>query len=489
MSEIHKFFLEFKSIFTSKDVLKENEEHANIVVATVMFNIFLTAILIYFLTLAGVFNVDKMMMLSATISGIFTLLIPSIICFALKGKGKWLKYVLLTLLTIAIAIIYALLTYTATLLFVIPLLLTARYYSKRFTIFISIITVIIFGISAFWGVRIGLLDVNYIEVPSGTTISVDTSIENGVKDLQLDWNEQQTFTLLQSYLPKLFIYCFIIIFACIQVSQSGEKMVKRQKKLSEEGAKVESELNIARQIQKNMLPNTFPAFPQHKEFDIYACMIPAKEVGGDFYDMFLIDDNHLALIIADVSGKGVPAALIMMTARTLVKNLAINNKNNNVEEIFNSVNKTLCDGNSLNHFVTSWFGILDLQTGKLEYVNAGHNPPVIYSKKENNYSYLKSKPNLILGIMDDTEYEKNEIALDIEDKIFLYTDGVTEATSDRDELYGEKRLLDFLNNHKEESVTDTIKGVKQDIDKFIGTAEQFDDITMLELLLKKIKED
>lgn len=215
-------------------------------------------------------------------------------------------------------------------------------------------------------------------------------------------------------------------------------------------------------------------------------MTPAKEVGGDFYDMFLIDENHLAILIADVSGKGVPASLIMMTAKSLIKNTALNS--NSVENVFNIVNRFLCDGNTSNHFITTWFGILDLKTGVIEYTNAGHNPPVIYSKKEDKYSYLKSNPNLILGIMDDTKYEKNKVTLAIGDKIFLYTDGVTEATSDKDELYGEKRLLDYLNNHKEESVTDTIKGVKQDIDSFIGTAEQFDDITMLELLLKEIKE-
>ena len=216
-------------------------------------------------------------------------------------------------------------------------------------------------------------------------------------------------------------------------------------------------------------------------------MTPAKEVGGDFYDMFLIDENHLAILIADVSGKGVPASLIMMTAKSLIKNTALNG--NSVENVFNIVNRFLCDGNTSNHFITAWFGILNLKTGVIEYANAGHNPPVIYSKKEDKYSFLKSNPNLILAIMDDTEYEKNKVTLGIGDKILLYTDGVTEATSDKDELYGENRLLDFLNNHKEDSVTDTINGVKQDIDDFIGTAEQFDDITMLEFLLKEIRED
>lgn len=140
--------------------------------------------------------------------------------------------------------------------------------------------------------------------------------------------------------------------------------------------------------------------------------------------------------------------------------------------------------NALNHFVTSWLGILDLRTGKLEFVNAGHNPPLIYTRKGNAFEYYKTKPNLILAAMKNTKYTKHELTLEPGDKLFLYTDGVTEATSDNDELYGEQRLKDYLNNHIDQDVEATIKGVKKDIDNFIGTAEQFDDITMLEFLFK-----
>ena len=262
-------------------------------------------------------------------------------------------------------------------------------------------------------------------------------------------------------------------------------MIERQKELSEEGAKIESELNIANAIQKNMLPSIFPAFPEHKEIDIYAEMTPAKQVGGDFYNMFLIDENHLAMVIADVSGKGVPAALIMMITNTLIKNTALNGYS--VDEVYYRVNNLLCEKNALNHFVTSWFGIFDLRTGKLEFVNAGHNPPLLYTKKNKKFEYLKTKPNLILAAMEDTKYQKHELTLEPGDKLFLYTDGVTEATSDKDELYGEQRLKDYLNNHIVQDIETTIKGVKEDIDNFIGTAEQFDDITMLEFLFKEKK--
>lgn len=485
MSAVKKFFVEFKSIFTGEDVLEENERHANIVVATIMFNIFILAVLIYIMTAMGIFNVNQSLMLDVTLRSIFTLFIPSIIAFILKGKGKYLKFILLIFLTLSIGSIYSLLTYTATLLLIIPVLLAARYYSKNFTIFVAVITVVMLGVVEFLGIHIGLLDLNYVELPKGTNLTIETDILDAVKDLNLNEHEIEKYIMLNSYLPKLFIYIFVIAFACVQISQSGRNMIERQKELSEEGTRIESELNIANAIQKNMLPSIFPAFPEHKEIDIYAEMKPAKEVGGDFYDMFLIDENHLAFLIADVSGKGVPAALIMMITKTLIKNTALNGYS--VDEVFYKVNNLLCEKNALNHFVTSWFGIFDLRTGKLEFVNAGHNPPLIYTKKENTFEYYKTKPNLILAAMEDTKYTKHEVTLEPGDKIFLYTDGVTEATSDNDELYGEKRLKDYLNSNIDKNVEITIKGVKKDIDNFIGKAEQFDDITMLEFLFKEKK--
>lgn len=485
MSGVIRFFAEFKSIFTSDDVLGENERHANVVVAATMFNIFVTAVIVYILALFGVFNIDKGMMLDATIRSVITLFIPSIVAFMLRGKGKYLKYVLLTCLTASIGAIYSLLTYTATLLLVIPILLAARYYSKKFTIFVAMISILMIGFSEYLGVHFGLLDLNYIELPKGTTITIETNILDAVKSLELNEQEVEKYVMLQSYIPKLFIYTIVIAFACVQISRSGRNMIEKQKKLSEEGARIESELNLANAIQRNMLPSIFPPFPDHKEIEIYANMKPAKEVGGDFYDMFLIDENHLALVIADVSGKGIPAALIMMITKTLIKNTALNGKP--VDEVFQNVNNLLCEGNQSNHFVTSWFGILNLKDGKLEFVNAGHNPPLLYLNKEGSFQYLKTKPNLILAAMENTQYRKHEVVLEPGDKLFLYTDGVTEATNEKNELYGEERLQNYLNCHVEENVETTIKGVKNDIDRFAGNANQFDDITMLEFLFKEKK--
>ena len=452
-----------------------------------MLNIFILSVIIYIMTSFGIFNISQKLMLDTTLRSIFTLFIPAILTFILKGRGKYLKLVLLTFLTLSIGAICSLLTYTASLLLIIPILLAARYYSKEFTIFVAIISIIMLGVVEFLGVHIGLLDLNYVELPKGTNLTIETNILEAVKELDLDKHKIEKYVMLNSYVPKLLIYSFIITFTCVQISQSGRKMIDRQKKLSEDGARIESELNIANAIQKNMLPSIFPAFPEHKEIDIYAEMTPAKEVGGDFYDMFLLDENHLAMAIADVSGKGVPAALIMMITKTLIKNTSLNGYS--VDEVFYRVNNLLCEKNDLNHFVTAWFGIFDLKTGKLEFVNAGHNPPLIYKKKDKSFEFYKTKPNLILAGMNNTIYQKHEILLEPGDKIFLYTDGVTEATSDKDELYGEQRLKDYLNNHIDQDVEKTIKGAKEDIDNFVGTAEQFDDITMLEFLFKEKKEE
>ena len=305
--------------------------------------------------------------------------------------------------------------------------------------------------------------------------------EEAVDMNRIDWNVVNEEILIISTLPKFFMY-LAVSFGCIQISKAGIIMLKKQKKLSEETARVESELNIAKSIQSNMLETDFPAFPNHEEFDIHASMIPAKEVGGDFYDMFLIDDSHLAFGIADVSGKGVPGALIMMNAKVLIQSTALSGKP--IDDVFNIVNNELCKKNKLNHFITSWFGIIDLINGKLEYVNAGHNPPLIYKKSEDKFEYLKTKHNLTLAAMENIKYTKHELILSPGDRLFLYTDGVTEATNENNELYSEARLQSYLNKNITNDLNQEINGVKNDIDKFVGNREQFDDITMLVFSLK-----
>ena len=241
-------------------------------------------------------------------------------------------------------------------------------------------------------------------------------------------------------------------------------------------ARIDEELEFAKKIQFSTLPSTFPAYPNNPEFDIHATMCTAKEVGGDFYDFYMLGDNKLAFIIADVSGKGIPAAMFMMTAKTIIQGLAESGLA--VNEIFTQANSKLCEENEAGMFVTAWMGILDIRTGHVEFACAGHNPPLIY-RKDRGFEYLKMRPGFVLAGMEGVKYRLQELTLEPGDKIYLYTDGVTEATNSQIELYGEKRLNEFLDRHDKLSAKDTLIEVKQDIDSFVGEAEQFDDITML----------
>ena len=248
--------------------------------------------------------------------------------------------------------------------------------------------------------------------------------------------------------------------------------------ITAEKERIGAELNVATQIQADMLPRIFPAFPERTEFDIYATMDPAKEVGGDFYDFFLVDDNHLAIVIADVSGKGVPAALFMVIAKTLIKNHAQNRESPG--DVFTHTNEQLCEGNDAGLFVTAWMGILEIDTGEFVFVNAGHNPPLL-KRANGSFEWLKSHPGFVLAGMQGVRYRENRMKLDMGDLLYLYTDGVTEATDGNLELYGEKRLQEALNRQGKVPVRQLLVGIRQSIDHFVGDVEQFDDITMLGL--------
>ena len=243
-----------------------------------------------------------------------------------------------------------------------------------------------------------------------------------------------------------------------------------------EKERIGAELRVATHIQASMLPCIFPAFPNRREFDIYATMTPAKEVGGDFYDFFLVDDDHLAVVIADVSGKGVPAALFMVIAKTLIKDHTQSGKP--PEEVFTEVNRQLCEANDENLFVTAWMGVLEISTGKLVYVNAGHNPPVI-GRKNGETEFLRSRPGFVLAGLDFTKYRAGSLELMPGDLLYLYTDGVTEAMNTAQELYGEERLKRTLDANVSAAPEEIFKAVKKDLDDFVADAPQFDDITML----------
>ena len=257
--------------------------------------------------------------------------------------------------------------------------------------------------------------------------------------------------------------------------------------IKEAEERINAELDFAKNIQHSVLPNDFPPFAGYEDyFDIYASMYTAKEVGGDFYDFYLVNKNILSFVVADVSGKGIPAALFMMRAKTQLKNLTENHLP--LDEVFVKGNNGLCEGNDANMFVTTWQAKFNFAKNTMLFVNAGHNPPLI-KRANGQFEYVRIRKGLVLGAMADIPYKSHEIEFNPGDTIFLYTDGVTEATDAHDELYGEDRLLKILNSREFNDMNELCDTVKADVDLFVGDAPQFDDITMLALRFKKQKEE
>lgn len=236
------------------------------------------------------------------------------------------------------------------------------------------------------------------------------------------------------------------------------------------------ELELAAGIQNSMLPSTFPAFPDRKDFDIYASMDPAREVGGDFYDFFLVDDTHLYMVIADVSGKGIPASLFMMSSQLIIDSFA--REGHSPAEILARANDRIEDNNQQNMFVTAWVGILDLTTGILKAANAGHEYPAVKTSSE-GFVLLKDRHGFVLGEMDGMKYHEYEIALKPGDAVFVYTDGVAEANNEAEEMFGTQRVIDVLNSVKDSAPKEILTAMTEALGRYVGEAEQFDDATML----------
>ena len=243
--------------------------------------------------------------------------------------------------------------------------------------------------------------------------------------------------------------------------------------IAEAAARIDKELEYAKQIQLSALPTNFP---ENEDFEIYAQMIAAKEVGGDFYDFYKLSDTTVAFLAADVSGKGIPAAMFMMTAKTIIKDLAESGMS--VNDIFTKANEKLCENNESGMFVTAWMGILDLTTGRMQFANAGHNPPLL-KRANGDFEYLKTRAGFVLAGMEGIRYRASELMFYPGDRLFLYTDGVPEATNAENKLYGEDRLLAYMNENALAKATEFLPALKANIDEFVGDTPQFDDITML----------
>lgn len=268
----------------------------------------------------------------------------------------------------------------------------------------------------------------------------------------------------------------------VNMEKEIDSYIDNIRNITAEKERINTELSLATKIQFSLLPHDFPPFPDRNEFDIYATMEPAKEVGGDFYDFFLIDDDHLGLVMADVSGKGIPAALFMMISKTILQSCAMLGKG--AAETLNKTNEAICSNNQTEMFVTVWFGILEISTGKITCANAGHEYPVI-KRADGDFELYKDKHGFVIGGMDGTKYKEYTLELKRGDKLFVYTDGVPEATDADNKMFGTDRMIDALNTVKDTSAKEILAGVRSEVSAFVQDAEQFDDLTMLCLEYKK----
>ena len=261
-----------------------------------------------------------------------------------------------------------------------------------------------------------------------------------------------------------------------QMEEQVARYIENLPEITAERERIGTELDLAKRIQVAMVPHEFPPFPGRTEFDVYASMTSAKEVGGDFYDFFLIDEDHLCLLIADVSGKGIPGALFMMASKIILESCAMLGRS--AAEILNKTNEAVCSKNQAEMFITVWLGILEISTGKLTAVNAGHEYPVVKTA-DGVFEIFKDKHGIVVGGMEDIQYKEYELQLEKGTKLFVYTDGVPEATDAQNRMFGSRRMLEALNEKPDATPQEVLESIHRAVDVFLDGAEQFDDMTML----------
>ncbi|MBO4262362.1 MAG: serine/threonine-protein phosphatase [Clostridia bacterium] len=474
-SEKTTFWQRLRKRLTADEMFHNTEVQANKLGSLILLCSGIVLVLVLIFAAVGIFPVMFEALIYPSLQALVEIAVLLIICLAVKNDAWWLKHLLLFGLVIVYARLDSMLTHKAAILMVLPVVFSSRYFSRRLTVFTSVISTLAFAFSAAWGATHGMINLNIVTMEAGTQMTAtggflgDTIKNAGVTDEMLIVN-----TMLYDYLPKWLMFSIASIISC-NVARRGREMVVTQHEKDIAGARIESELNLATRIQADMLPNIYPAFPDRKEFDVYATMDPAKEVGGDFYDYFLIDSDHLCLVMADVSGKGIPAALFMMASKIILANNAMAGKS--PARILHDTNAAICSHNHEEMFVTVWLGILEISTGKLTAANAGHEYPILNT--DGSFALIKDKHGFVIGGMDGAKYTEYEISLVPGAKLFLYTDGVPEATDPQGNMFGTERLLAALNGDISADTKRTLNNVRTAIDGFVGGAEQFDDLTML----------
>ena len=460
-----------------------NEITANVMVGTTMMIVFVVMLLCLLLNEVGVFTADKSVMRWAVLAAAVVEVPITILNTIYVGTKSWLKKPLMIDLIIVCAILAAALGHNVALVMVFPVVVSTRYFDEKYTRDVAIITAALFTVSCFINGYLGIMNLNMVKSLSGVlTVEPGQSLREAIlADPGFSRSGYVISLYLNDFLPRCLIFLALSV-SCRYVASRGKRMIEVQSENAKKTSRIEAELDLATKIQTSMLPCLLPAFPDHENIDLQAVYHPAKEVGGDFYDYFVIDRNHVGVVIADVSGKGVGAALFMTISKTVLKNqlqLGLS-----PEEALRNANRQLCENNDADLFVTCWAGVYDTESGKLSFVNAGHNPPVILRQGEKPH-FIEQHPGFVLAGMEGFPYRQEELQLAEGDEMFFYTDGATEATDSENRLYGNERLLRCLEAGHGKGIGEQLALLKEDIDTFVGGIDQFDDITLMAMRINK----
>ncbi len=451
---------------STSPIFQENEREANRYACRCLRVMALIALLAWVLNLLNIFIVPQGAMNVGMPICIFAFLLPTLISRRGAGRDRRFKYLIMGCCVLGITVLSVAIPKHTVLAWIAPVLLSCHYYSRKLTVSALIASVACLWAAGAASLFVGEGDPNLIKA---------FDMEEAVITPEVFRDAALFF-----FLPRSAILVGMA-FVCATVARRTRRLLERQAADSAARQRIETELNVATQIQADMLPRIFPAFPERPEFDIYASMTPAKEVGGDFYDFFLVDDDHLALVIADVSGKGVPAALFMVIAKTLLKNAAQTGLS--PRAVLEKVNNQLCENNEAEMFVTVWLGVYEISTGKLTAANAGHEYPAV-QRADGAFELYKDRHGFVLAGMENARYWEYGLELAVGDTLFVYTDGVAEATDGANALYGTERMLAALDRKGDAGPEQLLRAVKTDIDRFVGDVPQFDDITMLAIQRK-----
>lgn len=465
----------------NKEIFWNNEVRANMLNAKVILIFASTTLLLYILESLQTENYVYLSNANYSINICLGIIVSSI-CFYYKGERKWLKYLMVGYLQLApIMLLYFSDSTVVLLAMILPLVISCRYYNEHFTRMIAIVcmAMITLSIALITNFNITTMpNLNYAKLKPGIVKEVSDILYKQIVFEDIDLSFYFFSTMRYITIPSIVIF-IIVSYICVVVAKAGKAIVIKQDLYAREAEKINAELHFASKIQNDMLPKEVI---NNEYVEISGKMIPAKEVGGDFYDYFVIDDEHVAITIGDVSDKGVPAALFMSKCKTLIKGYAINEYP--VDYIYSTTNVALCENNASGMFVTSFLAILNVKTGEISYSNAGHCLPILIDEN-NNVRTIDVKPNLFLGAMEDEKYNCFNDVLKPGSRLIIYTDGVTEAMDSSDNQYGTKRLIDYANRNKDVLHNELIENLYKDIDSFVNGAEQHDDITVLVLDYKK----